>query len=98
LKADHAPLPGDEAADVRLSEIEGMAPATVAILEEGGYKTLNDIINLEREDFVKLPGIMPDDADRLMGIINELTEEGEEVASAGEDKDAAAEAKPEKKE
>src|SRR5947209_18280510 len=28
-----APLPGDEAADVRLSEIEGMAPATVAILE-----------------------------------------------------------------
>jgi N utilization substance protein A len=79
-----APLPGDEAADVRLSEIEGMAPATVAILEEGGYKTLNDIINLEREDFIKLPGIMPDDADRLMGIINELTEEGEEVASAGE--------------
>src|SRR5690349_6276865 len=89
-----APLPGDEAADVQLSEIEGMAPATVAILAEGGYKTLNDIINLEREDFIKLPGIMPDDADRLMGIINELTEEGEEVASAGEDKD---EAKPDKK-
>jgi N utilization substance protein A len=84
-----APLPGDEAADVPLSEIEGMAPATVAILAEGGYKTLNDIINLEREDFIKLPGIMPDDADRLMGIINELTEEGEEVASAGDDKGEA---------
>src|SRR3954467_8113778 len=61
-----APLPGDEAADVRLSEIEGMAPATVAILEEGGYKTLNDIIDLEKEDFIKLPGITLDDADRLM--------------------------------
>ena len=79
-----APLPGDEAADVRLSEIEGMAPATVAILEEGGYKTLNDIIDLEKEDFIKLPGITLDDADRLMTIIDELTEEGTEAAPVGE--------------
>jgi len=101
-----APLPRDEAADVRLSEIEGMAPATVAILEEGGYKTLNDIIDLEKEDFVKLPGITLDDAERLMTIIDELTEEGTEVASAGEEaaekgatpaalEPAAAPAKPE---
>src|SRR5881296_3018140 len=48
-----APLPGDEAADVRLSEIEGMAPATVAILEEAGFRTLNDIIDLEKDDFIK---------------------------------------------
>src|ERR671936_47286 len=71
-----APLPGDEAADVRLSEIEGMPPATVAILEEAGYRTLNDIIQLERDDFIKLPGITLDDADRLMTIIDELTDEG----------------------
>src|SRR5688572_13880473 len=77
-----APLPGDEAADIRLSEIEGMAPATVAILEEGGYKTLNDIIDLEKEDFIKLPGITLDDADRLMTMIDELTEEGSEEAAA----------------
>src|SRR5207247_6843374 len=76
-----APLPGDEAADVRLSEIEGMAPATVAILEEGGYKTLNDIIDLEKEDFIKLPGITLDDADRLMSIIDEQTEEGRAAAA-----------------
>jgi transcription termination/antitermination protein NusA len=79
-----APLPGDEAADVRLSEIEGMPPATVAILEEAGYRTLNDIIDLERDDFIKLPGITLDDADRLMTIIDELTEEGSEEAAAGE--------------
>ncbi len=98
-----APLPGDEAADVRLSEIEGMAPATVAILEEGGYRTLNDIIDLERDDFLKLAGITLDDADRLMTIIDELTEEGTEAASsaAGEVKaepsqPAAEEAAPEK--
>ena len=59
-----------------------MAPATVAILEEGGYKTLNDIIDLEKEDFIKLPGITLDDADRLMTIIDELTEEGSEEAAA----------------
>src|SRR2546423_5140762 len=48
-----APLPGDEAADVRLSQIDGMAPATGAILEEAGYRTLNDIIDLEKDDFIK---------------------------------------------
>src|SRR5690349_24892985 len=75
-----APLPGeetaDEAADVKLSEIEGMSPATVAVLEEGGYRTLNDIIDLEREDLLRLPGIAPAEADRVMAIIDELTEDG----------------------
>jgi N utilization substance protein A len=93
-----APLPGDEAADVRLSEIQGMAPATVAILEEGGYKTLNDIIDLEKEDFIKLPGITLDDADRLMTIIDELTEEGSEEpagADGAKPADGGAKAKEE---
>jgi N utilization substance protein A len=71
-----APLPDDEAADVPLTDIEGLATATVAVLEAGGYRTLNDIIDLEREDLLKLPGIAPEEADRIMAIINELTEEG----------------------
>jgi len=29
--------------------------ATVAVLEHAGYRSLNDIIDLEREDFLKLP-------------------------------------------
>jgi N utilization substance protein A len=79
------PLPEDEAAaDVRLGDIEGLATATVAVLEAGGYRTLNDIIDLEREDLLKLPGIAPEEADRIMAIIDELTEEGSEAASAGE--------------
>src|SRR5574338_1688023 len=76
-----APLPGeesDEAADVKLSEIEGMSPATVAVLEEGGYRTLNDIIDLEREDLLRLPGIAPEEADRIIAMLDELTEEGSE--------------------
>jgi N utilization substance protein A len=56
---------------VRLSEIGGMPPATVAVLEDAGYKTLNDIIDLEREDFLKLPGIAPEEADRIMAMIDD---------------------------
>src|SRR5439155_1975146 len=72
-----APLPEEteEVADVRLSDIGGMPPATVAVLEEAGYRTLNDIIDLEREDFLKLPGIAPEEADRIMGLSDELTTE-----------------------
>src|SRR5687768_3812312 len=73
-----APLPeeADSAADVKLSEIEGMSPATVAVLEDGGYRTLNDIIDLEREDLLKLPGIAPEEADRIIAMLDELTEDG----------------------
>src|SRR5215208_6198097 len=72
-----APLPEEteEMADVRLSDIGGMPPATVAVLEEAGYRTLNDIIDLDREDFLKLPGIAPEEADRIMALIDELTTE-----------------------
>ncbi|MEW5919024.1 MAG: transcription termination factor NusA, partial [Gemmatimonadota bacterium] len=53
-----APLPEEEeeVADVRLSEIEGLEPAVVAVLEGAGYRTFNDIIDREREDFLRLPG------------------------------------------
>jgi N utilization substance protein A len=95
-----APLPDEtDVADVRLSEIDGMPLATVAVLEDAGFRTLNDIIDLEREDFLKLPGIAPEEADRIMSILDELTEEGEgddEVgtggtASAGGEDDSTAE-------
>jgi len=82
------PLPEEsEAADVKLSEIEGLGPATVAVLEDAGYRTLNDIIDLEREDFLRLPGNAPEEADRIMAMIDELTTEegGDNGAGAGAD-------------
>jgi N utilization substance protein A len=79
-----APLPEEaDVSDIRLSEIEGMNLATVAVLEEAGFRTLNDIIDLERDDFLKLPGIAPEEADRIMSILDELTEEGDEESSGG---------------
>jgi transcription termination/antitermination protein NusA len=59
-----------------------MSPATVAVLEEGGYRTLNDIIDLEREDLLRLPGIAPEEADRIIMMLDELTEEGGEDTGA----------------
>jgi N utilization substance protein A len=81
-----APLPeeGDVASDVKLSEIEGLAAATVAVLEEAGYRTFNDIIDLEREDFLRLPGIAPEEADRIMSMLTELTTEDGGTEGGGE--------------
>jgi N utilization substance protein A len=70
-----------------------MPPATVAVLEDAGYKTLNDIIDLEREDFLKLPGIAPEEADRIMAMIDELTTEdggGEDEARRADGANPAA--------
>lgn len=80
-----APLPEEEEAeeDVPLSQLAGMPPATVAVLEEAGYRTLNDILDLEREDFVRLPGIAGEEADRIMAILEELTTEDEEESAGG---------------
>ncbi|MCA2983974.1 transcription termination factor NusA [Gemmatimonas sp.] len=73
-----APLPDDAEADVPLNEIEGLETATVAVLAEAGYRTLNDILDLDRDDLLRLPGIAPEEADRIMAIIDELTTEDDE--------------------
>jgi N utilization substance protein A len=82
----------EEAADVRLTDIEGLEPAVVAVLEGAGYRTFNDIIDLEREDLLRLPGIAPAEADRIMTLLSELTEDGSDEAegdgSGGEAKES----------
>jgi transcription termination/antitermination protein NusA len=82
-----APLPEEEdaEADVPLNEIEGLETSTVAVLAEAGYRTLNDILDLDRDDLLRLPGIAPVEADRIMSIIDELTmeDDGESDGVAG---------------
>ncbi len=89
-----APLPEEastaDEGDVKLSEIQGLEPATVAVLEEAGYRTLNDVIDLEREDLLRLPGIAPAEADRIMSIIDELTTDEGADAAAGREGGATA--------
>ncbi|HEY2895561.1 MAG TPA: transcription termination factor NusA [Gemmatimonadaceae bacterium] len=89
-----APLPEEvsPAADVRLADIGALGPATVAVLEEAGYRTLNDIIDLDRDDFLRLPGIAPEEADRIMAMIDELTEDSSTDGSDGGESGAGASA------
>ena len=80
-----APLPEEEEADVLLNEIDGLEIGTVAVLAEAGLRTLNDILDLDRDDLLRLPGIAPEEADRIMAIIDELTTEDEvDAGSASE--------------
>jgi len=82
-----APLPPEEeqAVKVPLGELKGLSPELVAVLEQSGKKTLQDILDLEREDIDKLESMTPDLAERLMAFLNELTEEGGEEQAPGPD-------------
>jgi len=70
-----APLEEEEAAvtKVALSELKGLSPEVLAILDHAGYRTLSDILDLEREDIDKVPGMTPVAADELMAFLTDLT-------------------------
>jgi N utilization substance protein A len=63
-----------------------LAPATLAALEAAGYTSFFDVIDLEREDLLRIPSVGPDEADRVLALIEELTVEDEqgEAPSAAE--------------
>jgi N utilization substance protein A len=74
-----------ETSDFPLSEPE-LTPAALAALSEAGYHTFLQIIDLERRDFLEIPGIGEPEADRLLELIDELTVvEGEAAVSEDEE-------------
>ena len=75
-----APLPADEdqAVKVALTEMKGLPVELVQVLEQNGKKTLQDVLDLERDDVDAMAGMTPELADRLMAFLNELTDEGGE--------------------
>lgn len=79
--------PEYETADFPLSELE-VDESALAALESAGYSSFLDIIDLERDEFLAIEGIDEESADRLVGIIEELTvvdESGEEQAAGESD-------------
>lgn len=66
-----------EETDFPLGDLD-LTPATVAALQASGYNTFFDVINLEREDFLRIPGIGASEADRLVSEIERLTVEDED--------------------
>jgi transcription termination/antitermination protein NusA len=80
-----------ESSDFPLRELD-LPLATLAALEAAGYRTFFDVIDLDREDFLRIPAVGPADADRLVSEIERLTveDEDEEGAAAPADEGAAA--------
>ncbi|HET9440735.1 MAG TPA: transcription termination factor NusA [Longimicrobiales bacterium] len=65
-----------EVADFPLRELD-LPAATLAALEGAGYTSFLDIIDLEREDLLRVPGVGPAEADEVLSLIESLTvEEG----------------------
>ncbi len=82
-----------EVADFPLSELDGISPATLAALEATGTSSFFDVLDKDRQDFLQVPGIGEEEADSLMGLIDELTVVDESEAQAtAEGAEEAAEA------
>jgi N utilization substance protein A len=65
-----------ETADFPLRAL-ALTPATLAALEAAGYNTFFDVIDLEREDLLRIPAVGPEEADHVLALIEELTVEDE---------------------
>jgi N utilization substance protein A len=80
-----------ETSDFPLSELS-LEAETLAALKAAGYNTFLEIIDLERDDFLKIQGLTETGADRLLVIIDELTvvegEAGAEAPAEAESVDA----------
>jgi N utilization substance protein A len=85
-----------ESSDFPLREVE-LRPATLAALEAAGYTTFFDVIDLEKEDLLRVPAIGPDEADEVLKLIDELTveDEGDAEPETGSQPEAEAEGQPE---
>jgi N utilization substance protein A len=63
--------------------MEGLSPELVAVLNGAGYNLLTDVLDLERDDVLKVAGMTPPLAEQLMAFLADLTAEeaGEEGAA-----------------
>ncbi|WP_420616840.1 transcription termination factor NusA [Candidatus Palauibacter sp.] len=84
-----------EMSDFPLSELEGIAPATLAALEAAGVSSFYGLLDMDRSDFLQVPGIGPDEADTLEALIDELTVVDEAQAEVAAAAKTAAEASAE---
>jgi N utilization substance protein A len=78
-----APIPTEEdvVSQVPLAEMEGLSPDLLKVLNDAGYTLLTDVLDLERDDMLKVAGMTEGLADQLLAFLAEL--EGENTADAG---------------
>ena len=92
-----------EVADFPLAELDGISPATLAALEAIGISSFFNVLDMDKQDFLQVPGIGEEEADSLIALIDELTvveetgavteqEPGEEMPASSADVEAGASA------
>lgn len=81
-----APMPASEdlMADVQLAELKGFPSDLVETLQAAGYKSLRDILDLERGDVANIEGMSPESVDVLLEFLSEVTEENAGAEGDGE--------------
>lgn len=62
----------DVVSQVPLAEMEGLSPELVAILASANLKVLNDVLDMEHDDIMKVPGMTEPLATELLGFLAEL--------------------------
>jgi N utilization substance protein A len=72
-----------DTSDIPLRELT-LKPATLAALEAAGYTTFFGVIDLDRDDLLRVPAIGPDEADEILALIDELTVEDEDESNSSE--------------
>lgn len=83
------PLEEEVVTQVPLREMKGLSPELVAILEAANFRMLNDILDMERDDVMKVPGMTQEAGEQLLAFLTDLVEEGED-AGPGPDATSAA--------
>ncbi|MGH7658448.1 MAG: hypothetical protein ACREL6_09445, partial [Gemmatimonadales bacterium] len=80
-----APIQEDEgAAQVNLTDLDGVSAEMVAILNGAGLMTLNDVLDLEREDLLRIAGMTGESADQLLAFVAEITDEDSDESGNAE--------------
>ena len=83
-----------EVADFPLSELDDIEPAALAALQASGINTFFDVLDMDRDDFLSVPGIGETEAARLLSLIDELTVEDETSPAQASPAGNAADSRP----
>jgi N utilization substance protein A len=88
------PASDDLMASVALNELDGFPAEMVPVLEAAGYKSLRDILDLEREELIAIEGITEESADSMLQFLSEITEENIEASVSDGEAEVAAPVEP----
>lgn len=61
-----------------LSEIPGLTPRVISLLESGGVKDIETLIEMQSEDLAKIPGVGPTTSEQILRLLSESVEFVEE--------------------